>query len=109
TPAAGAPQTFARFFSRRAARIYTRAAAPFVMEADHPGKIETLLAAVNAGAPGALEDLSRAVHEELRAMARRKLVRDFGRDMAGVTIQPTALANDTLMRLIRQRQKYDNA
>jgi RNA polymerase sigma factor (TIGR02999 family) len=79
------------------------------MEADHPGKIETLLAAVNAGAPGALEDLSRAVHDELRAMARRKLVRDFGRDMAGVTIQPTALANDTLMRLIRQRQKYDNA
>jgi RNA polymerase sigma factor (TIGR02999 family) len=29
--------------------------------------------------------------------------------MAGVTIQPTILANDTLMKLIRQRTKFDNA
>ena len=68
-----------------------------------------LLEDVNRGAPGAVERLSEAVYEDLRAMARRRLAADFGRGMAGVTIQPTVLANDTLMRLIRQRQAYDNA
>src|SRR3954453_18912861 len=68
-----------------------------------------LLAAVNAGEPGATDRLAAAIHEELRAMARRRLAKDFGPRMGGVTIQPTILANDTLMRLIRQRGKFDNA
>ena len=67
-----------------------------------------LLEGVNDGRPGAVDALAEAVHEHLRAMARRHLARDFGPNMAGVTIQPTVLANDTLMKLIRQRQKYDN-
>jgi RNA polymerase sigma factor (TIGR02999 family) len=67
-----------------------------------------LLEGVNGGKPGAVDDLAEAVHEHLRAMARRHLARDFGPNMAGVTIQPTVLANDTLMKLIRQRQRYDN-
>ena len=73
-------------------------------EADLTG----LLEGVNGGVPGAVDELAEAVHEHLRSMARRHLARDFGPRMAGVTIQPTVLANDTLMRLIRQRQKYDN-
>jgi RNA polymerase sigma-70 factor (ECF subfamily) len=68
-----------------------------------------LLASVNAGEPGATDRLAAAIHEELRAMARRRLAKDFGPRMGGVTIQPTVLANDTLMRLIRQRGKFDNA
>ena len=68
-----------------------------------------LLEGVNAGRPGAVDQLSEAIHDHLRAMARRHLVRDFGPHMPGVTIQPTVLANDTLMRLIRQRQQFDNA
>jgi RNA polymerase sigma factor (TIGR02999 family) len=71
--------------------------------------IQGLLAAVNAGQPGATDDLAAAVYDDLRAMARRHLARDFGAGMAGVTIQPTILANDTLMKLIRQRQACDNA
>ena len=68
-----------------------------------------LLEGVNAGRPGAVDHLAEAIHDHLRAMARRHLVRDFGPQMPGVTIQPTVLANDTLMRLIRQRQQFDNA
>ena len=78
-----------------------------------PGSGETdlssLLAAVNAGEAGAMDRLCDAIYDQLRAMARRRLTQDFGDNLAGVTIQPTVLANDTLMRLIRQRQKYDNA
>jgi RNA polymerase sigma-70 factor, ECF subfamily len=78
-----------------------------------PGETEAdltrLLEGVNAGRAGAVDDLSEAIHDHLRAMARRHLVRDFGPGMPGVTIQPTVLANDTLMRLIRQRQQFDNA
>ena len=42
-------------------------------------------------------------------MARGHLGRNPGLAGAGVTIQPTMLANDTLMKLIRQRQQYDNS
>jgi RNA polymerase sigma factor (TIGR02999 family) len=71
--------------------------------------IPNLLRAVNAGQPGASDRLASAIHDDLRAMAHRHLAKDFGPKMAGITIQPTVLANDTLMRLIRQRQQYDSA
>lgn len=66
-----------------------------------------LLGDVNAGRKGASDDLAAAVYAELRVMAERRLVREFGRDTPGVTIQPTALADDTFMKLLTQRKKYD--
>jgi RNA polymerase sigma-70 factor, ECF subfamily len=72
-------------------------------------ELARLLGGVKAGDPRAVDDLSEAIHGHLRTMARRHLVRDFGPRMPGVTIQPTMLANDTLMKLIRQRQQFDNA
>jgi RNA polymerase sigma factor (TIGR02999 family) len=71
--------------------------------------LTVLLQAANDNRPGALDELSEAIYEELRAMARRHLSREFGAKMAGITIQPTVLANDTLMKLVRQRQKFDNS
>lgn len=68
-----------------------------------------MLRALSADEPGAADALAEAIHDDLRAMARRHLARDFGRGLPGVTIQPTVLANDTLMKLIRQRQQFDNA
>jgi RNA polymerase sigma factor (TIGR02999 family) len=79
------------------------------MSGDDNPDLTRLLEGVNAGRAGAVDDLSEAIHEHLRAMARRHLVRDFGPRMPGITIQPTVLANDTLMKLIRQRQQFDNA
>ena len=68
-----------------------------------------VLAKVNAGDAGAKDELAAIVHDDLRAMARKHLVKDFGHGMGGVTIQPTVLANDTLMKLIKQRQQFDTA
>lgn len=68
-----------------------------------------LLADVNTGRDGASDILAAAVQAELRAMAERRLVREFGRNLPGVTIQPTLLADDTFMRLIKQRKKYDSS
>ena len=67
------------------------------------------LEALNAGSPGAAEDVADAIYDDLRAMARQYLAREHGRDLPGLTIQPTCLANDTLMTLIRQRQKFDSS
>jgi len=79
------------------------------MSGDDNAELTRLLEGVNAGRAGAVDDLSEAIHGHLRAMARRHLARDFGPRMPGITIQPTVLANDTLMKLIRQRQQFDNA
>ena len=79
------------------------------MTGEGESELKRLLEGVNAGNAGAVDELSAAIHDHLRAMARRHLVRDFGPRMPGITIQPTMLANDTLMKLIRQRQQFDNA
>ncbi|HSI33113.1 MAG: ECF-type sigma factor [Phycisphaerae bacterium] len=71
--------------------------------------IDQLVHAANRGEAGASDRLAEAVHEHLRAMARRHLVKDFGPGLGGVTIQPTMLADDTLMKLLRQRQQFDGA
>ena len=76
-----------------------------VMAGEADAELTRLLEGVNAGHAGAVDDLSAAIHEHLRVMARRHLVRDFGPNLPGVTIQPTMLANDTLMKLIRQRRQ----
>ncbi len=72
------------------------------------GDVTTLLARLNEGDESALERLMETVYADLRAMAQRHMDREFGPGHAGVTLQPTALANETYMRLIRQRQTYDN-
>lgn len=82
---------------------------PVRMKDARQADLTLLLDGVNQGKPGAFDALAEEIHEHLRAMARRHLVRDFGPQMAGITIQPTVLANDTLIKLIRQRQKYDNS
>src|SRR3954447_6825206 len=77
-------------------------------EAADSRDLTLLLQRMQTGEAGATDALAEAVYEDLRAMARGHLGRDVGPQCAGVTIQPTMLANDTLMKLIRQRQQYDN-
>jgi RNA polymerase sigma factor (TIGR02999 family) len=73
-----------------------------------PERLTLLLQRMQDGEPGAADALANVVYEDLRAMARGHLGRDIGASPAGITIQPTMLANDTLMKLIRQRKEYDN-
>jgi RNA polymerase sigma factor (TIGR02999 family) len=74
---------------------------------DDGRQITRLLDAMNAGQAGASDQLAEQIFDDLRAMARRRLKGDGGG--GGVTIQPTMLASDTLMKLIRQRERFDNA
>lgn len=69
--------------------------------------ITTLLQEANEGSKDALSALWSAVNDELRALARRHMEREFGRNLPGITLQPTALLNETYLRLIKQRTKYD--
>lgn len=71
-------------------------------------EITTLLQDARVGKPGASERLAAAVHADLKLMARRRLEKDFGRNLAGITIQPTILANDTLLKLLRQRKGFED-
>lgn len=69
-----------------------------------PADLMKLLLAVNRREPGAVDALATAVYDELRAMARKQL---RGQE-AGLTLQATAVANETFLRLLRQRQEYDS-
>jgi RNA polymerase sigma-70 factor (ECF subfamily) len=72
------------------------------------GDITALLQKVNEGCTNSLDELMAAVYKELRAIADRHMRREFGPGLPGLTLQPTALVNETFLKLIKQRQKYDN-
>ena len=72
-------------------------------------ELTELLADIESGEPEATERLAAAVYARLHAMADYRLEQMFGKKLAGITIQPTILVDDTLMRLIRQRGQFDSA
>ena len=69
-------------------------------------QLTRLLDDMNAGKAGASDELAAQIFDDLRAMARRRLKAEGG--SGAVSIQPTMLASDTLMKLIRQRERFDN-
>ena len=78
------------------------------MAANGSRSLESLLADHRAGVPGAFEQLSEAVYEALRQMARRRMEKRFPVGLPGVTFCPTEIAHETFMRLIKQRKAYAN-
>lgn len=70
--------------------------------------ITRLLHAIDEGRPGAMDDLMEVVYADLERVAQRHMDRQFGRGLPGVTLEPAALVNESFLRLIRQRKKYDN-
>jgi RNA polymerase sigma-70 factor, ECF subfamily len=70
-------------------------------------QLRHLLAESAAGQPQALEKLTDTVYQQLRQMAENHFRARFGTER-GLTWQPTTLLNETLMRVIRQRQPYDS-
>ena len=77
--------------------------------ADPPREdVTQLLQHLNAGESSANDRLMDAVYDQLRAMAHSHMNREFGRGQPGATLQPTALVNETYLKLIKQRQQYDS-
>jgi len=70
--------------------------------------VTSLLQRVADGSAGALDELTAIVYDDLRAVADRHMRRVFGGRMGGITLQPTALVNETFLKLIKQRQRFDN-
>jgi RNA polymerase sigma factor (TIGR02999 family) len=70
--------------------------------------ITRLLGDVDAGRDGAMDELMNVVYADLQRVAERHMAERFGRNLPGVTLEPAALVNESFMRLIKQRKKYDN-
>ncbi len=71
----------------------------FGMQTHSPKEITRLLVAWGEGDESALEDLTPLVYEELHRLAHRYM----GRELAGHTLQTTALVNEAYVRLIDWR------
>ena len=72
------------------------------------GDITLLLQEVNAGREGAMDDLMERVYADLERIALAHLSRQYGPRANTLTLEPAALVNESFMRLIRQRNAYDN-
>ena len=75
---------------------------------DPADNITLLLHAVDEGREGAMDQLMAAVYEDLQAVAEKHMRERFGHGLPGVTMEPAALVNESFLRLIKQRTKYDN-
>jgi len=71
-------------------------------------EITDLLTAVGEDREGAMETLMDRVYEDLVRVADRHLKARHGPDLAGTTLEPAALANETFLKLIKQRNRYDS-
>jgi len=70
--------------------------------------ITLLLRQIDEGQPGAMDDLMRVVYDDLERMAASYLRRQFGDRMGQITLEPAALVNESFLRLIKQRKRFDN-
>jgi RNA polymerase sigma factor (TIGR02999 family) len=68
-----------------------------------------LLDQLNGGHPGAFARLVDAVYDDLRRIAGKRMAGRFDRPVDALTLQPTAVANDAVMKLLAQRQQYQNS
>ena len=72
------------------------------------GEITRLLHDADAGMEGALDKVMDLVYRDLSGMAESHLRRRYGANLAGATLEPSALVHETFLRLIRQRKGFDN-
>lgn len=70
--------------------------------------ITILLKQAHDGEPGALDRLMQAVYHELEGIASGKMRAQFGGNLAGVTLEPSALVNEAFIRLRDRRYEFGN-
>ena len=73
------------------------------------GRITLLLRQVEGGHKEALDELMALVYTDLERMAGSYLRKHFGNRAEAITLEPAALVNESFLRLIRQRNRYDNS
>lgn len=70
--------------------------------------ITTLLHSAAEGDPAALEEVMRSVYDSLQQLASAKLRRQYGPGLAGATLEPEALVNETLLKVLRSDPAFQN-
>lgn len=70
------------------------------------GSITALLRQAEAGDAAALDAAIAVVYADLKGRARAYMHRHYGAEAARMTLQPTALVNETYLRLLKQRTRY---
>ncbi len=71
-------------------------------------RITTLLQDITAGRDGATDELMDLVYDDLVRVAHRHLKERFGAGMDRLTMEPSALVNEAFLRLLGQRQGFEN-
>ncbi len=71
--------------------------------------VTTLLKRLDGDRVGAFNTLIETVYADLRGIAGKRMHGRFGPELAGLTLQPTALANDVVVELMKQRQQLQNS
>jgi RNA polymerase sigma factor (TIGR02999 family) len=61
------------------------------------------------GSRAELGQLVERLYNEVRRISAAEMRRAFNVPVASLTLQPTALANDAIMRVLRQRQAVENS
>ena len=72
------------------------------------GDITRLLRRVTEGEDRAFEELVARVYPELERVASARMRGDFGRELPGVTLEPAALVNETILKLIEHPRGFEN-
>jgi RNA polymerase sigma factor (TIGR02999 family) len=71
-------------------------------------EITRLLGDIQAGNPASHGELMNLVYADLERIAGARLREWYGARIAGVTLEPAALVNETFLKLIKQRRQFDN-
>lgn len=72
------------------------------------GDITLLLEEAASGDRTAMDRLMRRVYDDLERVAARRMRDRFGADLAGVTLEPAALVNETFLKLVQRPMDYSN-
>jgi RNA polymerase sigma-70 factor (ECF subfamily) len=72
------------------------------------GDITRLLEEAATGDQSALDALSEKVYADLERVAARRLRHRFGPELAGVTLEPAALVNETFLKLLATPMQFEN-
>jgi len=70
--------------------------------------ITRLLNEAYDGRNGALDEVMAIVHADLERLAAKRLRQRYGSGMENLTLEPAALVNETFLKLIKQRKRYDS-
>ncbi len=74
----------------------------------HEGDITQLLHRAADGEGDAFEEVVAMVYADLQQLANRRLRRRFAGDPAALTLDPSALVNETLLKIVRSQQEFAN-